>query len=259
MPLIKLTHEGQVIRRRRLLIAGGPNKRKTTAALTAPKPIGILSYPGEKGYDTIPTDNPDIIPLVWQNPEKLDSHQIVREITQASIDMIAGKYGKINTFVGDGLHKFYEYILDDVTDGSWFGGLEFEPKLYAMAHRVFIDYLSRTMHNPLPVVIFTTWDGSEPDRQPKAGEKARDIPSHTWPDLPGKMAKKIIGEFSVVVHSSLRSPKPGEPVEAYWQTRPSGEVEGCGVKGPAETVKKLPLYIKADYQEFERQWDLAAK
>ena len=256
MPLVKLSNSGVGIRRRRVLISGAPNTRKTTACLTFPKPIGILSFPGEKGYDTIPVDDPEIIPVIWQVDEgkKQDSHQVVKEIRDASGDFITGKHGPIQTFVGDGLHKFFEYIMDSVTDGAWFSGTEFEPKMYALAYREFTEYLSRVMHSRMPVVVFTTWDGSEADRPKKPGERAQDIPTHTWPELPGKMAKRIVGEFSVVVHQSLRPTKPGEPPAAFWQTRPQGEVMGCGLKGPAEIIKRIPTFIPATYPDLEAEW-----
>jgi hypothetical protein len=244
------------VRRRRLLINGGPNMRKTTVALSAPKPLGIISLPGEKGFDSIPHDDPEIIPYVWQlgENEKLDSTRVVKQVFDLSTDLIAGKHGEITTFVGDGLHKFFEYIMDDVTDGAWFAGAEFEPKLYALAYRRFEEYLSKVMHSIIPVVIFTIWDGDAADRKKRQGEKASDVPTSIMPDLPGQAARKIMGEFSMVVHQSLRQPKPGEKPVAYWQTSPSTEIKGCGIKGPIHITSKIPQFIPADYAAFDKLW-----
>lgn len=256
-PFVRLTQEGMAVRRRRMLISGEPNTRKTSALLTLPKPLAILSFPGEKGYDTIPQNDPDILPFIWELPEDgkgVDSNLIVKQVIDASVDLITGKHGKINAFAGDGLHKLIEYMLDAVTDGSYMLGEEFEAKLYVRAYNMFTDYLSRTMHSMIPVVAFTTWAEPEKDRAKKKGENDSDIPSHIYPALPGKLAKKIIGEFSVVVHQTLKAPKPGEDPIGVWQTRPKGDVWGCGLKGPVEIVRRIPDFIQADYRVLEAFW-----
>ena len=262
MPFIKLQADGVAVRRKRLLISGEPNTRKTTSLLTLPKPLAILSFPGEKGYDTIPLNDPQILPFIWQADEtkKPDSHAILREVFNASTDLISGKHGKITSFSGDGLHKFFDYLLDSVTDGAYFAGEEFEPKLYGLAYREFTEYLSRVMHTSIPIVAFTCWAEAEGDRTKKPGEKASDIPSHIWPALPGKLAKKILGEFSVAVHQTLRRDKLSDSeTQGMWQTRPSGEVWGCGIKGPTEVVKRIPTYVPADYGIFTQLWEKAEK
>lgn len=260
MSFVRLTRDGQTLRRRRGLINGDPNCGKTTSLLTAPRPIAIMSYPGEKGYDSIPTDDPEIIPLIWTQEKKQPSALIVKEVFDLSTEVVAGKFGKINTFAGDGLHKLIDYILDDVTDGAWLGGLEFEPKLYGLAYRALKEYLSRVCHTNIPVVLFTSWSEDEADRKKKPGEKATDVPTHVLPQLPGRLAKEIMGEFSVVVHQSigLLTPKDSQPVRR-WQTRPFGQVWGASLKGPQKIVDKIPTFIKADYRELERVWEEAEK
>jgi hypothetical protein len=263
MAFIRLTQEGVEVRRRRLLIAGGPNTGKTHALLSLPHPIAVVSSPGEKGYDTIPTTDPEIQPFIWQvqDPDaKPDSFKIVTEVTNTCINLITGKHGKFNSLAFDGFHKFFDYILDNVTGGALFSGDEFDPKLYRRAGDVAWDFLSRIMHTAIPVVAITTWDAAEPDRAKRKGEQAGDIPSHTYPDLPGKAAKRIMGEFSCVFHASIGKFKPTETEDSYrWQTRPYGEVWGCGIKGPAEIVKHVPTFIPANYRVFEQAWAWAEK
>lgn len=255
MPFVKLSREGQVVRRRRGLINGGPNVGKTRALLTAPKPIVILSYPGEKGYDTIPTDDPEILPLIWESDKKLNSAVIVKEIFDRTDEILGGKHGQFNTFAGDGLHKLIDYIMDDVTDGAWLAGTEFEPKIYGLGYRALKEYLSRVCHTKMPVVLFTCWDEDEADRKKKPGEKASDVPTHVMPQLPGRLAKEIMGEFSVVVNQSIGPLSPQAPQPTWrWQTRPYGAVWGASLKGPEKIVSKIPTFIKADYAELERLW-----
>src|SRR3989304_6181440 len=122
MAFVKLTAAGVDVRRRRFLISGGPNKRKTSARLTFPKPMVIVPSPGEKGYDTIPVNDPQIIPIIWQvdpDEKKPNSHAIVDEVVKTCIGAITGKLGVIPvTFHFDGFHKFFDYLLDSVTDGA---------------------------------------------------------------------------------------------------------------------------------------------
>ena len=244
-------------RRQRIMISGLPGTRKTTSLLTFPRPIGIVSFPGEKGYDTIPLDDPTIIPFVYQadSATVVNSDKILAEVDRTMVDLIAGKHGSIQTLAGDGLHKFVDYVLDSVTGGAYFGGEEFEPKLYRRAYDAFTSYLDRWCQTMIPVVVFTCWAEYEADRIRKPGEKQSDIPSYIYPALPGKLAKSILGEFSVVVHQTLRKGAPtDQEVSGYWQTRPAGEVKGCTIKGPVEIVKRIPTFIKADYQELTRYW-----
>lgn len=258
MAFVTPTQEGVALRRRRLLIAGPPNTRKTSSLLTLPKPLAILSYPGEKGYDTIPLDDPEVKPFIWQTDEAktVDSHKIIAEVERVSVELVAGKYGKLAALAGDGLHKYVDYVLDAVTDGAFFAGEEFEPKLYKRAYDQVLAYLDRLVHTTIPVVAFTCWTEYEADRIRKPGEKASDIPSHIYPALPGKLAKQIMGEFSMVLYQTLRKETltSTEPV-AMWQTRPQGEVWGASIKGPAAIVTKIPTFIRADYTELTRLWD----
>ena len=253
MPFVKLSQEGVTVRRRRLLINGAPNTRKTTSLLTLPGPRAIVSSPGEKGYDTLPLNDSQTLPFIWNiEDNKKDSHAIVREVIQTSMDCITGKHGKLISFAFEGVHKFFEYIMDSVTDGAWFKGEDFEPKAYALGYRMLEDFLSRLIHNTLPVVAFTCWAEPEADRKPRPGEKSRDIPNHMMPALPGQAAQKIMGEFSVIVHASVGPIPPGTEAVGRWQTKPYGEVWGCSIKAPAEVVKKIPVFIPADYTVLDK-------
>lgn len=240
---------------RRVLLVGPPNSRKTTSLLTFPRPIHIMSYPGEKGYETIPTNLDGAHSYIWTTPEvgKPESAtSTVSTVRKETVKIISGGYGPINTFAGDGLHKLYGTILDSVTDGAFSKGEEFEPKLYGRAAQWFLDYLDLVMHSKVPYVVFTVWPEHEKDRKKSPGEKDSDVPSHIYPDLPGRMAKRIMGEFNVVVYCTLKRPKPGEPEAAVWQTRPSGEVWGCQIKGPEPIVSRIPLYVPAEWPVLEQ-------
>lgn len=259
MPMVKPSVEGVSVRRRRLLVNGMTGVGKTTSMLTLPRPIAIVSAPGEKGYDSIPQNDPEVLSFVWQDePSKeTNSDQIIQQVERTCVDLIAGKHGNIQSLVFEGLHKFYEYILDAVTGGEYFDGGKYDNwTMFPRAKRRLTGFLDRLMLNNIPVVAVTVWSEAEPDRGKRPGESASDvqnIPTHIYPALMGKLAKEILGEFSVVVHQSKRKEAIGDKTESYmWQLKPHGDVWGCSIKGPKELTEKLPIYIKADYRELVR-------
>ena len=237
--------------RRRILISGEPNTYKTTSLLTFPRPLVYLAYPGEKGHAVIPGGAPDIFKYTWQvdDPTKPESpYQVLADVRKVTTEALCGAHGKEITFAGDGLHKLHAYMLNAVTEGAYFKGDEFEPRLYGRATEMFLSYLALVAHSTVPVAVFTVWSGQEPDRPKKPVERTGDIPTHIYPELPGKLAKRIIGEFEIVVGSVLRSPKPGAPLAGQWQLRPDGDIRGVGVKIAPDIAKTLPLACAADYR-----------
>ena len=241
--------EDLIVSCKRMLNMGPPSSFKTTSLMTWPGPIHIQSYPGERGDATIPRNRPGVTPHLWSEseagkkpwlPRPTPSGTIVQLLEQRTFEILGGKYGEIRTFAGDGIHKYYSYVLDYVTAGAFFRGEEFEARLYARSHEHFRHYIQAVMNSPVEYVVFTCWDGKEAD---EAGAKSG--PSHIYPNLPGKMAKEIMGEFGVVVYSIVdwAARQPNKPAPAYWQLLPEGKVWGAAVKAPYEVVMKLPVKI----------------
>jgi hypothetical protein len=250
---------GKLATGRRTLIIGPPNSLKTTSLLTWPGLKAIMSYPGEKGYDTLPLDRDDILPFVWKiGPEeditKLNPHEIVKEVEQTTAKIIGGKYGDtpVQTFAGDGLHKLYEWyyararrdldslnVEDNIKDA----------RAYGYAHKDFIKYLTMVTHSSIQYAVFTCWSARERDDPDNTSTKA---PTHIWPALPGQMANLILGEFSVVMFADSMPVQPGSKLlKARWQLKPEGKVWGVGVKAPKVVVEKLPVFVEADWSKLE--------
>ena len=247
MPFKPLTSEAWKQGLSRVLIVGPPNSRKTTSLFTWPGPWGLVSYPGEKGYASIPAGREGLSAFVWEDDvaAKTSPSALVKEIESCTFDLLAK--GGITTFLGDGLHKAYAAYINEASNGAYAAGDEFDAKCYSRSHEAFLHYLNKIMVSKVRYVTFTCWDGKEAD-DPDAGSKGG---SHIYPDLPGKLAKRIMGEFSVVLHAAVSPPIPGQPPKATWQLQPYGKVWGAGVKVPVEIASKLPQKFEQDWQKLE--------
>ncbi len=252
--------ESPIVSAHRVLLMGPPNVFKTTSIIeTWPKPLHIQVYPGERGDATIPRDREDVKLYIWRDSTdpstKASSADVVNQTETVTWEILAGKYGPVTSFSGDGIHKYYAAILNWVTGGASGKGEEFEPRLYARAHEHFTYYLQRVMASPVENVVFTCWDGKEADNP----ELKSQGPSHIFPDLPGKMAKRIMGEFSVVVYAIVdyAARQPNKPVPAKWQLLPEGKVWGAAVKAPTAVVMNLPVYIPQSYQALKQALEAA--
>jgi hypothetical protein len=232
----------------RVLISGPPNTFKTSSLRTWPKPVHVISYPGEKGYASIPQED-GVFGYVWE--EGVDSREsprsVVSRVKELTIEILSGQRGEVKTFVGDGLHKLYEKFLAAVTLGASARGEEFEPRVYGRVHKMFRDYLDMVNQSPVPFVVFTSWSAREKD-DPDA--KGQDATYHEFPDLPGQMSRWIMGEFSIVLHSEVvYSLDPKKDATGWWRVKPGSKVWGAQMKIPLEILRKIPERIPQDWEK----------
>lgn len=241
----------------RLAIFGPPNTLKTTAMLTWPKPLAIMVYPGEKGWDTIPKDREDIIPIGWEleDPSKVSPAQIVQEVEKTTWRILAGEFGPIQSFAGDGLHKLYGWYYRkshlDMT-ASFSNNPKIEDPVeaarlpaYSRSYDDFGLYLTKLLNSSIPWVVCSMWEGKLKD-DPE--DTKRGAPQHIFPDLPRQLAHDIVGEFpSGVLYAETSMPDVKGMVKGTWQTRKLGAVWGCGLKVPADIAAKIPAKIAANY------------
>jgi hypothetical protein len=240
---------------------------KTYSLRTCVKPLGVVSVPGEKGHSSIPYGE-GVTALIWEDdgtpaPERntLYYMKVWREVEAGTIDLINGKYGKLESIVIDGIHKLYQIGLAIATDGesarlhSAFQTKvnergkevlvgEFDPRCYGKAHNLIWEYVNMVASSKVPWRIFTSWSEMEKD---DPDDTSRDAAKHMMPDLPGKAARRVLGEVSVTLHA-LIDPK-GQYV---WQTKPGGKVAGAGMKGEASVIAKVPQFIPQDFGAFAK-------
>jgi AAA domain-containing protein len=239
---------------RRVLVYGPPDSGKTHSLATWPRPVHIVSYPGEKGVSSIPQAE-GIKAYVWQMTpeERADSNAVINAVRKLTVDILSGKYGEVKTFAGDGLHKLCDYFLDTATAGHYLKGEDFELKLYNRCYAAFKDYLTLVLSSNVPYVVFTAWTGKEGDEY--KGQKTEWYNGRMYPDLPGKLAKQVTGEFTVRLMAKLEeSLVPNRPPKATWVLRQDSQTGSVGIKLPPEHPQwgKLPQTIPQDWPTLEK-------
>ena len=245
----KLLKPGEVDQPRGVLITGQPNSGKTASLVTflnayPDKKAAYLSYPNEQGSSSFPADHPNVlVRAVYEDAEagvKVNYNALWTEIEQLTADTLVGKHGKIELFFGDGLHKLYAVALAKATGGISVVSLDFDAKLYADASKLFVKYLHMIQRAPsLYLPVFTVWEGREKDNPDSTEKKPT---RHIFPELPGQMAKLIMGEFGVVLYATKIGP------QYKWLTKPMGDVWGAGIKLPIAESKAIENYVEQDWE-----------
>ena len=227
---------------RRWLLSGPPNSGKTTSLRTFPQPVIVQSYLMEKGYSSIQGIAKAFIPRDFDPQEVVNWQAVINDTTRLTAEIISGKHGECATFAGDGLHKLFEAFLAAATGGSSIRGETFEAISYMSAANKFFGYINMIYNSKVPMAVCTVWDGLEKDN---AEDKDKNASSHVFPELPGKAAKRIMGEFAVALSSKIEG--TGKAARYLWQTKPQGRVWGAGMKIPADIYAGIPDFVPQDY------------
>lgn len=248
---------------RSIWVEGPPNSGKTYSLATLPRPLVVLSAPGEKGSASIPYGE-GVTAYVWEDdgtPSKdRNTLYYMKQWREVEATVLAAFKEKPQAIVIDGAHKLYKAGLAVATDGeseklqSAFTEVqtdkgtrlegEFDPRCYGKAHRIMWEFVNLVAASAVPWRVFTSWAEQEKD---DPSDKSMNGPSHIMPDLPGKAARQVLGEVSVVLHAMI------DPKGQYvWQTKPGGKVWGAGVKGNAAVVAKLPNFIPQDFMLLDK-------
>lgn len=251
---------------RRTLIQGPPNSWKTSSLRTWPhskeQPMVILSCPGEQGHNSIPRED-GVKALIWRRTpeEKLDSLGVFNEVKSTIIQTIASRP---HVLAIDGIHNLAAYALDAAGGGTLFKGEDFEierafGKLdpYTKSYQMMVELINTMTESPVPYVVVTAWDGREPDVKAVTGQEYNREKSRVYPEFPGRLAKKVMGMFPLVLYSSVQDPPvPGEkdpraPV-GWWQLKADNQVGGAAAKVPVHVQQRLPVRVKQDWQALEK-------
>jgi hypothetical protein len=228
----------------------------------------ILTCPGEFGTRSLPIADGNIDSYSYSAPEGDDatsvtwSQHALAEFYKLSSDVIKEQP---DILVIDGLHCLWEQRMNIITDGDYLRGTDLNvnsrtgnvdpyrsAKFHEQAHNSFGQYLAGLNLCSVPVIIGTTWEDWK--SATTDGAKPGDIAStrYLWPDIPGKMATRIVGKWDARLsarlekrcyHADCKDSAAG--VEHHvWQVLPKNDVVGVGIKG----MKKLPTKLR------ERPW-----
>jgi len=240
----------------RVLLFGPPNSLKTTCLLQLPQPNHIISVPGEKGYDTIPADDPGIKPYIWRTEDasKLSPFKVVSEMEEIVTQIRAGKFGEARSICLDGVHKAYDWFYAKALMGLMIAAENkgaknvdeelFRGPAYGVAHNEFGLWLTRLLQSKTEYVWITTWEADKKD-DPKS--KQRDAMTHIFPDLPGQLGKRIVGEVSAVLYCKTTLDLVSGRLKGKWQLKPDMKVHGVGVKVDPKIATALPAEMDMDF------------
>lgn len=242
---------------RRVAIVGPPNSWKTTSIWHPtkgwPRPLHIISLPGEHGAASIQTGN-GVTADVWEEDEKPISAIAMRsQVIKRTLECLATP--GLQTLVLDGFHKLYGIIFEAELEGlkTAYPNQDEETltgRAYGGAHKITYQFIRKLHSSTMPYTVVTFWAGREKDNPDDNSKK----PSmHQWPDLPGQMAMRIVGEFGLVLFSKPgQEIAPGRYSPGTWQTRPQGTVWGAGMKLPPEIAAGIPTIVPQDWPALEK-------
>src|SRR3990167_8963899 len=242
MPFKTLTQESKFPPGSRVVLWGRPNTFKTTAIVeTWPRPLQVISLPGEKGYETIPQVE-GVTSHVWQVEDVATVSPVTvwRELEQITAQVLSRAHGPVTTLALEGFHKVYDFAYDlelnDLLAGDTksLGAEAFRGPAYGLAHKRVMRFLGKVAAANIDYLVITCWEGDKKD-DPK--DRSKNAATHKGPMLPGQLADWITGEFGVSIRSTIKRTGPHD-VKGTWQILPDPQVQGCAVKVPLEIAKE---------------------
>lgn len=226
---------------RRVLLNGAPLRGKTTSLKTFPKPIHIIVAPGEMGYSSLFPDPPHLNLYYWEFDTAspiIAWAKVWVEFKILCTDILNGKYGSVETLAIDGLHKLY-YVIQKAHGYTQ----DSEAREYSRYHEVFTNQMSVILGSSIPYVVATVYDG------PEATEPGSKV-TQVFPQLPGRMAKDIMGLFPCVFHAELRVDEKGSIYS--WRLQPSVKMQAAGFHLPKEITSTFPAELPQDWAIVEK-------
>lgn len=230
----------------RFLINGPPLSGKTTAAATFPRPLHMLVAPGELGHSSVmESKDLHVYQFEFDPADELRFNDTWKGVQELVGNILSGQFGKVETFVIDGLHKLY-YLIQKAFNYR----IGTDAREYAKYHEAFRNFIQPIVASPIPYVVATCYDGMENADDPKQKMTI-------YPALPGMMAKEVMGVFPVVFHSSRV--RVGNDEQFFWQLRATEKVQGAGMHVPPAIRDCFPDEIEPSWPALKKLLDEAKK
>ena len=239
----------------------------------ADKHMVILTCPGEFGFRSLPPDTPHISSYHIETDETDDVKSVQFSID--ALDVFHSTYqdvmkNKPDIIAFDGIHSLWDHIMNKVTGGLYLQGedLNYNPltgrsdpyrsaKYHDMAHNTFGNVINSYYLSSTPLIVCTTWEDWKTAKSDMDKIGVIESQRYLWPDIPGKMATRIVGKFDASVSARLerrcyhsKCEDMAANNEHYvWQFLARGDVRGVGIKGlrPTDKMKQVP-YIHQNYE-----------
>ena len=242
---------------RRLLLNGPPNSGKTGSVYTAKGPVIAITLPQEKGDASMPLKTRDGQPIkhfkfdIDPSKEGISWAQEVESVRRLIREISAGKHGTCATLFLDGAHKLYDTIFKANCGGS-VKNIEEKAvgRKYGESHGDFQEILDLANRSSIPYVIWTCWDGVKVDSE--VDKVTKDSPRSVYVGLPGAMGRKVMGEFSFVLHSFTMGQGTGKQFK--WRLEPQGDIESAGRKIRRDLIERIKIEqtVPQDFEAFDK-------
>jgi hypothetical protein len=240
-------------------------------ASTQQKSMVILECPGEVGHRTLLPDNEFMQSYYYQTSPDEDTKDVKwsrSAIQEFNATYTAVTNSNIDILVLDGAHGLHKHMMNDITNGDFLNGLDLNLSttsssgtdryraagFYNRCHNRFGQFIHMVYSCSIPLVIVTTWEKWEEGKTDNERTSV-ETPRYLWPDIPGEMARRVVGYFDARVSSRLdtrcyrgergtivcEDDKQGN-LHHLWQFYPKNEVQGVGIKGVrmTERMKERP-------------------
>ena len=259
----------------RLLISGLSNTGKTTSLLTfiygysdytdieqrldaiayadeQSKHMVMISCPGETGHRSLITNTAHVTSYYderEQGERETSAHLSAHIMEEFKELFIATVKNKPDILALDGIPGLWKHWMNCASDGDYFAGLDLSKSgdggkyraaaLHSRTHNVFDYFIDQLYKCPIPLVICTTreeWEGGQRESDRAGGLEAT---RYLWPNIPGSMAREVVGKFDARISARLESrclhsgcEDSRMAIDHYiWQFHPRGDVQGVGIKG----------------------------
>lgn len=217
------------------------------------KHMVVLTCPGETGSRTLPDASAHITPYYYQvdDPEDIstgewsrdalsDFFKLEKEVVRNKPDILAY----------DGLNGLALHQMNDITNGEFLAGVDMATangnknpyrvaNFYARLANTFGQTMATIYHTPVPIIICTVLEDWSTQQKESDRPKSIDAPRFLIPDIPGKMASKVVSMFDARVSARLENTCIHTKCEErrvrtnhyVWQFAPAGDVVQVGIKG----------------------------
>lgn len=219
------------------------------------KHMVVLTMPGETGSRTLPDANDYITPMYFEVASDEDmrsaewSRHALAELAQTEKEVLRNKP---DIMVWDGLHALAMHQFNDISKGEYLAGLDMNASpeggrvnpyraanLYDRLCNTFGQTMASIYNTQVPNVVCTVWEDWKGQQSDSERAKGIEATRYLWPDIPGKMATRIVGMFDARVSARLENTciyadcddKKHAQKHYVWQFAQAGDVMGVGVKG----------------------------